>query len=304
MPLDYQRSRPFGRLAPRRTLVLPLAQVQPQVRLAHRLAGPALNIAPRIIFDYEFVLILAGEGRVLFGPRAHDFRPHDLFLIPPFTPHSIESPPGIRVEHLAVHFDFAPDVPPPGRALSGRAPYEVRFPGGLALPRQVSLLPHDQIEQSFAELLAAHESSSPWKDITVRACLLRVLAALLARARVPRAPAGGARDRARLSRATAYVAGHLADPLSAAGLARVAGLSVSHFNRLFREWSGYSPLEYVRRQRLDAARRLLAGVDLSIKEIATRTGFADPYHFSRTFRQMDGLSPSEFRDLALSGRQA
>lgn len=300
LPQNIQRTRPFGRLAPRRVWLLPLPDLQPHVRLVHRIAGPALNVPPRIIFDYEFVLVLAGEGRVVFGSRAHPFCAHHLFLIPPFVPHRIETTPGIAADHLAVHFDFAPGVPPPCRALSSRTPYAVHLPEDLALPRETILLPHDHVEQAFLDLLTAQAAQAPWKELAIRACMLRILTALLAKTRAPRQASNAAR--ARLNRVTAHVGSHLADPLTAAGLARVAGLSVSHFNRLFREWSGYSPLDYVRRQRLGEARRLLANIELSIKEIAARTGFSDPYHFSRSFRQMDGLSPTEFREVALAGR--
>jgi transcriptional regulator GlxA family with amidase domain len=85
-------------------------------------------------------------------------------------------------------------------------------------------------------------------------------------------------------------------------LARAAGLSVSHFNRLFLEWTGFTPMEYQRRQRITKARVLLGDAHLSIKEIAAQCGFDDPYHFSRVFRQLDGLSPSQFREAKLAGR--
>ena len=93
-------------------------------------------------------------------------------------------------------------------------------------------------------------------------------------------------------------------PVPVTTLARAAGLSVSHFNREFREWTGYSPVEYQRRQRVARARELLANVTLSIKEVAVRVGFNDPYHFSRVFRQVDGLSPSQYRDAVLATRKA
>jgi transcriptional regulator GlxA family with amidase domain len=85
-------------------------------------------------------------------------------------------------------------------------------------------------------------------------------------------------------------------------LARGAGLSVSHFNRLFREWSGFTPMEYQRRQRMARARALLGDARLTIKEIAAQCGFDDPYHFSRVFRQLDGLSPSQYRAALLASR--
>ena len=71
---------------------------------------------------------------------------------------------------------------------------------------------------------------------------------------------------------------------------------------MFNEWTGYSPIEYLRRLRVERARQLLADVDLSIKEIAQRCGFDDAYHFSKTFRQIDGLPPTKYRESLLAGR--
>jgi transcriptional regulator GlxA family with amidase domain len=61
-------------------------------------------------------------------------------------------------------------------------------------------------------------------------------------------------------------------------------------------------MAYLRHRRVDAARLLLADVDLSIKEIAVRCGFDDPYHFSKVFHQIDGLSASDYRETVLAGR--
>ncbi len=75
------------------------------------------------------------------------------------------------------------------------------------------------------------------------------------------------------------------------------GFSPAHLIRSFRAAFGIPPVEYLLRQRLDAARRLLQYTDLSIKEIASRLGFADSYHFSNYFKKHVGCAPSAFRRL-------
>jgi transcriptional regulator GlxA family with amidase domain len=84
----------------------------------------------------------------------------------------------------------------------------------------------------------------------------------------------------------------------------VAGLSGSHFTRLFAAWAGESPAAYVKRARIQRARRLLTEVDLSIKQVAARCGFRNPHHFSRVFRRIDGLTPSAYREAALAAQPA
>ncbi|HLL88337.1 MAG TPA: helix-turn-helix transcriptional regulator, partial [Tepidisphaeraceae bacterium] len=76
----------------------------------------------------------------------------------------------------------------------------------------------------------------------------------------------------------------------------------SRFTALFRAHTGTSPMGYVRKVRVDHARRLLADVDLSIKEVAARVGFDDAFHFSKVFRAVDGLAPTRYREALLAGR--
>ena len=293
------RTRPFGRLTPRQAYPLSLEKVRPMIRIAHRFASP-LHIDERIIFDYELVLFLVGTGTFSFGQEQRTFAPHDLFLIPPFMPHTIYSAPGQRSEHLAVHFDWAQGVPVTGR-LPVRRPYEVRLPGGLTLPRQTRLVAHNRLEEEFLQLVEAWQTSDPLGELEATGGLLRVLTALLRRTTVTE-PDASMRDRVRIEKALELLRNPGAVTCRPAALALAVGLSVSHFNRLFREWTGFAPVEYQRRQRVARARELLGNARLSIKEISAQCGFDDPYHFSRVFRQVDGLSPSQYREVRLAGR--
>ncbi len=72
--MQIQRHRPFGRLVGRRVYTLPLEQINPLVRIAHRVARP-LNLAERIIFDHELVLIVV--------VWAYCGRPREISLLDP-----------------------------------------------------------------------------------------------------------------------------------------------------------------------------------------------------------------------------
>lgn len=95
--------------------------------------------------------------------------------------------------------------------------------------------------------------------------------------------------------ASRYIYAHLDEP---AGLDAFAGhmkMSKYHFCRRFRQEFQCTPLEYIQRQKINKAKRLLIYTRLSIAEIACQLSFYDQSHFSRVFTQLTGVSPGKFR---------
>ena len=78
-------------------------------------------------------------------------------------------------------------------------------------------------------------------------------------------------------------------------LATGAGLSVAHYSELFRQRTGFSPIDYLIRLRIRRACGLLDGTAASVSEIARRVGYEDPYSFARVFRGVMGMSPRAYR---------
>jgi AraC-like DNA-binding protein len=84
-------------------------------------------------------------------------------------------------------------------------------------------------------------------------------------------------------------------PLDVAAMARAAGYSRHHFSRVFAAHTGVPPAQYVMRQRMEEAARLLRVDPAPIKLIAQRSGFADPNYFGKVFRRYFGIGPRDFR---------
>lgn len=78
-------------------------------------------------------------------------------------------------------------------------------------------------------------------------------------------------------------------------LAALAGMSVPHYAALFRQTTGYAPVNYHLRLRIQRACQLLDATALAVSEVAATTGFEDPYYFSRMFRSIMGRSPRAYR---------
>ena len=93
-----------------------------------------------------------------------------------------------------------------------------------------------------------------------------------------------------------YIRSNLDKPLTVPDLASESGFSRAHFSRLFTASEGLPPAEFVLQERMRHASRLLSGHSLlSVKEIASLTGFEDPNYFAKVFRRHFGTSPTEFR---------
>ncbi|MFC5490800.1 AraC family transcriptional regulator [Dokdonella soli] len=101
---------------------------------------------------------------------------------------------------------------------------------------------------------------------------------------------------ARINRVFDYIDAHLAEPLDLDTLATVAHFSPFHFHRLFKELTGETLAERVRRRRVEvAAGRLVALPDAAAARIAIETGFASPEVFTRAFRAYFGMTPTAWR---------
>lgn len=78
-------------------------------------------------------------------------------------------------------------------------------------------------------------------------------------------------------------------------IAEVACLSKFHFLRLFRQFYGVSPYQYLQQLRIEKAERLLRRPGSSVADVAAELGFENSSSFSRLFKKHRGVYPSQFR---------
>lgn len=101
----------------------------------------------------------------------------------------------------------------------------------------------------------------------------------------------------RLAKAVEHVHRHYGQPLTSGKLAMMTGLSVSQFERRFRQAFGASPRQYIIRIRVEAAARALADTGRTVSEVAQQCGFTDHAHLSRCFRKQMQIAPTAYRAL-------
>lgn len=218
-------------------------------------------------------------------------RAGDLFVTRSRTPYEVrfQSPPGEELDNLSLHIAVEPFL----------AALEARYPGSADRVEVVDYFGRDEILWPIcltcAELLAARV---PGKSPRV-AALTELFAAHLVEkyteaAAQPQRYSGGLPIR-QLRKVQDYVAEHLAEEISIERLAELVELSSSHFSHVFKETTGMTPLQFVTRERITRAQRLIRETSRSLIEIGLEVGYTSPSHFAQVFRRVVGVTPTDFR---------
>jgi len=93
---------------------------------------------------------------------------------------------------------------------------------------------------------------------------------------------------------------NLSQPWTVEEMAAIAGMGATLFNEKVKNYTGFTPLNYLINIRISEAIKLLKKKDIAITDIALDTGFYSSQHFSTTFKKFTGYTPSEFRKNNLS----
>lgn len=83
--------------------------------------------------------------------------------------------------------------------------------------------------------------------------------------------------------------------LSCEEIARRLGLGYTWFRRMFRQYTGVPPAQYMLQQKILRAKELLSSTGMTISEVAYRLRFENPGQFATLFRKKTGMTPSDFR---------
>lgn len=105
----------------------------------------------------------------------------------------------------------------------------------------------------------------------------------------------------RIQAAIDFMAVNIHRRIVLAELANACNLSSSHFIHLFKAETGFSPIAYLLRMRMDRASQLLATTFLSVKQVIAEVGFNSKSDFYRHFRKRFGVTPTEYRKQKFGG---
>ncbi|MFA6173753.1 MAG: AraC family transcriptional regulator [Kiritimatiellales bacterium] len=239
---------------------------------------------------YEICLMRHGSAFWQVGGDVFHVEPGDLFITWPDELHGGENQVMHTCELYWLIFRLAPRT-----GSFGLSPQQTKqFQDALqALPGRIFKAP-PEIGKHFDRLLGAFADPGPFSETTVQAAVQTILCDVLTVAGQPdatRRAACSPRIQKVINRL--YAADGTAMPVEE--MAATAGLKPGYFREQFRKETGYSPVEYLTRLRIQKAKTRLLETGASITDIAFELGFSSSQYFASTFRKVTGETPLKFR---------
>lgn len=98
-----------------------------------------------------------------------------------------------------------------------------------------------------------------------------------------------------------YIKKHISEKITLSELADQFFLHPIYLQRKFKKDTGLSPVEYIKKIRINHSKNLLLSTDLKINEISDACGFCNTSYFIKLFKEVCEVTPTQFRERALSG---
>ncbi|HUU51592.1 MAG TPA: helix-turn-helix domain-containing protein [Candidatus Heimdallarchaeota archaeon] len=92
-----------------------------------------------------------------------------------------------------------------------------------------------------------------------------------------------------------YIKQNFTSKITTVDIAKEGDLSVSRVLHLFKDETGLTITDYIKKLRIDYSKYLLLNTDISLVDSAIKTGFFDQSHFTKTFKRIERMTPSHFR---------
>lgn len=263
---------------------LTVRDIRPVVRMAnYREVDRGASWGERTIPDIELVLVVA--GRFAYETRTEApllLEEGDVLLIPPDEWHTLRRlDPPARAAFSCIHAELLPDVRwAQGSYVFHPTPQRSTPTGGDAA-----------IHDLFLRCAETYEGYETFREELLEVLLKELWIRLAGYWR----GGGGNQISERIRPMVSYLRSHMAEPVGRRDLAKAFRITPEHVNALFRRELGVTPTQFLHRERVMRAYRLLRDQGLCVKEAAAQVGFDDPFYFSRVFREVLKRTPSSVR---------
>ena len=247
--------------------------------------APEWRLTERVVPHYSVFVCLQGGADFLVGGQPYRLEPGGVLLAPPGMPHTAwhntAHPLGAFFITFTARLYGVLDVP----AICSLP--VLLMPGAMRRPKfadSARSITHHFIDRppGYEQVLHTHcvrLISLMWSETLTQAHGTTASASYITR----------------LLPVLREVETRYADTIRLGELASLVHLHLAYFCTLFKQTTGYSPLQYLARFRLEHACALLIATELPLEEIASRTGFYDAAHLTRVFRRVKGTSPGRYR---------
>lgn len=252
------------------------------VRGGHLKAGLEHRIQRETYPGHELILCISGRGWVQVNGKRHEVGADELVWVNCHHPHAYGANPKEPWELYWIRIEGRP-LEKVANLLEIRSQPVIR-----SLNAQQAA---GEFERIFRHMTGTRPSDAALVNSAVTALIALAFEARLSdpdmiRPELPM-PVQKALEKMRL---------YFHTPIRVAELSVLAGMSESHFSRLFKAAIGTSPIDWLRRERINQAKHRLIESDDAVKEVARQVGYSDQFFFSKDFKKMTKLTPTQFRE--------
>lgn len=237
-----------------------------------------------------------GAGNIITARSKHPFREGDISMIPPNLLHSTRTIPPeqftvcwdylfIDLEDLLNIFQF-----PSG---GNRIRLMEVCNGNLFIFQKENAI---RINRILTEILFLNSSKEGMYKMQIITCLLQILmeiSNIICKDAIPDDKNG---ERIRILPAIDYILANYMEQIKIKSLAEMCHFSESHFRKVFLQYKGLSPLEYLNCIRIREATRMLLQTNLPIHIISERCGYQSVSSFERNFTRRMNMLPGKWRN--------
>ncbi|MBN2021357.1 MAG: helix-turn-helix transcriptional regulator [Pirellulales bacterium] len=245
------------------------------------------TLGPRMLGDYELVLIIEGQVSYRLDHREHRAPPGSILLARPGFHEAYRWDPVVPTRHAYFHFDIV------------RPAYDWPLPASWPFLRTRPAPVLGAMFRHVIQLIYCHPT---WPAVPPGPAECRVVETLISLFLEEQVAENTESEYGRpepVHRTLRWMRQTLDDdpqrPVGLDDLVRVACVTDKHLCRLFRKTVGWPPMRTYNLMRLQLSLALLTRTNLTIKQIASRCGYDNQFYFTRCFTKVFARSPNRVR---------
>lgn len=252
---------------------------------------PDASAHPRVMHAHEdfveIILICSGSSEYLIHDKKYYIQPGDLLVYNAGVVHDEISGPDMEIGSYCVAIG---GLHMPGLCANALLPDDAGyvFPTGQSFGDLRILF-----EMMFRNLASGEPRAEAFCHSLMHALLVKVLTVTdgvdaIAEKPVEEPPVLGRRIKE-------YIDRHYMEPITLQSMGEALHISPYYLSHVFKQMSGYSPVQYLLRRRIGEAQTLLITTDLSITRIAEMVGYDTQSYFNLQFTKNVGMPPNKYR---------
>ena len=252
---------------------------------------PDASAHPRVMHAHEdfveIILICSGSSEYLIHDKKYYIQPGDLLVYNAGVVHDEISGPDMEIGSYCVAIG---GLHMPGLRANALLPDDAGyvFPTGQSFGDLRILF-----EMMFRNLASGEPRAEAFCHSLMHALLVKVLTVTEGTDAAEEKPVEEPHILGR--RIKEYIDRHYMEPITLQSMGEALHISPYYLSHVFKQMSGYSPVQYLLRRRIGEAQTLLITTDLSITRIAEMVGYDTQSYFNLQFTKNVGMPPNKYR---------